>query len=176
VSVSFKPWPLYPRGKISRYPLDRRLGGPQSRSGRRGEQKILYPTGTRNPTPCSSSPQPVAIPTTLSRLLAKPSYSDRTCPSATLSTTNLTWSALGCNPGRRGGKLATNRLWLSRCQDVNKPADPRNCFLCVGQYLTLSFQGANCRARFLREKVPQGSEVQAELTLLRSNIWLRIIG
>jgi hypothetical protein len=37
---------LYPRGKSSRYPLDRRLGGSQSRSGRRGEKKILDPTGT----------------------------------------------------------------------------------------------------------------------------------
>jgi hypothetical protein len=38
-----------------------RLGGPQSRSGRYGEVKIFYPTGTRTP----SSP----IPTELSRLL-----------------------------------------------------------------------------------------------------------
>jgi hypothetical protein len=30
-----------PRGKGTRYPLDRRLGGPQSRSGRYGEMKIL---------------------------------------------------------------------------------------------------------------------------------------
>jgi hypothetical protein len=37
------------------YPLDRRLGEPQSRSGRRGEEKILDPTGTRTPTPRSSS-------------------------------------------------------------------------------------------------------------------------
>jgi hypothetical protein len=43
--VSFTPRPLYPR-----YPLDG-LGGPQSRSGRRGEEKILDPTGTRLPTP-----------------------------------------------------------------------------------------------------------------------------
>jgi hypothetical protein len=28
--VSFTPLPLYPRGKSSRYPLDRRLGGPES--------------------------------------------------------------------------------------------------------------------------------------------------
>jgi hypothetical protein len=48
--VSFTPLPLYPR-----YPLDRRLGGPQSQSGWRGEEKILYPTGTRTPTPSSSS-------------------------------------------------------------------------------------------------------------------------
>jgi hypothetical protein len=39
--VSFTPLPLYPR-----YPLDRRLGGPQSRSGRCGEEKILDHTGT----------------------------------------------------------------------------------------------------------------------------------
>jgi hypothetical protein len=49
--VSFTPRPLYPRGKSPRYPLDRRLGGPQSRSGRRGEEKILDPTGTRTMKP-----------------------------------------------------------------------------------------------------------------------------
>jgi hypothetical protein len=38
------------------YPLDRRLGGPQSWSGRRGEENTLHPTGTRIPTPRSSSP------------------------------------------------------------------------------------------------------------------------
>jgi hypothetical protein len=53
--VSFTPLPLYPRGKSPRYPLDRRLGWPQSQSGRRGEEKILGPSGTRTPTPRSSS-------------------------------------------------------------------------------------------------------------------------
>jgi hypothetical protein len=37
------PWPLYPQ-----YQLYRSLCGPQSRSQRRGEQKILDLTGTRN--------------------------------------------------------------------------------------------------------------------------------
>jgi len=36
--TSFKPQPIYPR-----YPLDRRLGGPQSRSGRGGEGKNSQP-------------------------------------------------------------------------------------------------------------------------------------
>jgi hypothetical protein len=40
--VSFAPRPLYYRGKSLRYPLDRRFGGPQSRSGRRGEQKVSF--------------------------------------------------------------------------------------------------------------------------------------
>jgi hypothetical protein len=36
-------------------------------------------------------------------------YSEKTCSSAVLSTTNPTWPDLGSNPGRRG-KPATNRL------------------------------------------------------------------
>jgi hypothetical protein len=39
--VSFTPLLLYPRRKSLRYPFDKRLGGPQSRSGRRGEEKNL---------------------------------------------------------------------------------------------------------------------------------------
>jgi hypothetical protein len=35
-AVTFTPRPLYLRGKNSRYPSDRRLGGPQSRSGQGG--------------------------------------------------------------------------------------------------------------------------------------------
>jgi hypothetical protein len=40
----------------------------------------------------------------------KPKYSEKTCPIATLSTTNPTWPDPGSNPGNRGGKPATNRL------------------------------------------------------------------
>jgi hypothetical protein len=41
--VSFTPRPTYPQGKSSWYPLDRRLGGPHSRSGRGGEEKNSQP-------------------------------------------------------------------------------------------------------------------------------------
>jgi hypothetical protein len=41
--VSFTPRPLYPQGKSPWYPLDRKLGGPQSRSGRGGEEKNSQP-------------------------------------------------------------------------------------------------------------------------------------
>jgi hypothetical protein len=44
----------------------------------------------------------------------KPKYSEKTCPSATLSTINDTWSDLESNPGRGGGKSATKRLVYDR--------------------------------------------------------------
>jgi hypothetical protein len=44
------------------------------------------------------------------RLAGEPKYSEKTCPSATLSTTNPTWPDPGSKSGRRGGKPATNRL------------------------------------------------------------------
>jgi hypothetical protein len=49
--VSFTPRPLYPRDKSSRFPLDRRLGGPQRLSGCAGEEKNShhYPTGNWTP-------------------------------------------------------------------------------------------------------------------------------
>jgi hypothetical protein len=40
----------------------------------------------------------------------RPKYSEQTCRSANLSSTNPTLYDLGSNPGRRGGKPATNRL------------------------------------------------------------------
>jgi hypothetical protein len=40
----------------------------------------------------------------------KPKNSEKTCPDATLSTTNPTWPDPELNPGRRDGKPATNRF------------------------------------------------------------------
>jgi hypothetical protein len=57
--ISFTPWPLYHRGKIRRYPLDRRLGEPQNWSGQREEEKILAFYRDSNSDP--SAVQPVAI-------------------------------------------------------------------------------------------------------------------
>jgi len=39
MEVSVQPWSLYPGEKSPRYSLERRLGGPQSRCGRSGEEK-----------------------------------------------------------------------------------------------------------------------------------------
>jgi hypothetical protein len=42
---SFTPGPLYPRGNCPRYPLDRRLRGPQGRFGLCGEESNLATAG-----------------------------------------------------------------------------------------------------------------------------------
>jgi hypothetical protein len=47
--ANFTPLPLYHRGKSHTYPLDRRLDGPQGRSGHGGEEKNLVPAGNRTP-------------------------------------------------------------------------------------------------------------------------------
>jgi len=47
--VSFTPRPPCPQGKSPWYPLDRRLGGPQSHSGRGGEEKNSSPCQELNP-------------------------------------------------------------------------------------------------------------------------------
>jgi hypothetical protein len=46
-------WSVSPPGRFTPGEMvpGRKLGGTQSRSGRRGEEKILDPTGTRIPTP-----------------------------------------------------------------------------------------------------------------------------
>jgi hypothetical protein len=48
--VSFKPRPLYPRGKSLRYSIGKGLSGPHIRSARYGEVEILDITGTRTPS------------------------------------------------------------------------------------------------------------------------------
>jgi hypothetical protein len=52
--VSFTPRPLYPQGKSCWYPLDRRLGGPQSRFDAVMEREI--------PNPCRESNPPTIYP------------------------------------------------------------------------------------------------------------------
>jgi hypothetical protein len=42
----------------------------------------------------------------------KPKYLEEKCPSAILSTINLTWPGMRSRPGLRGEKPATNRLRL----------------------------------------------------------------
>jgi hypothetical protein len=54
--LSCMPQSITSYGKRPRQPLDRRQGGPQSQSGRGGEENVLDYTGTRTPNPRSRSP------------------------------------------------------------------------------------------------------------------------
>jgi hypothetical protein len=72
--VSFTSQMLYPWGKSPRYPLDRKLVGTQSRSGRCGVEKISYTSPKSNLQFLDSrSCRVVAVPTELSRPLHIPS-------------------------------------------------------------------------------------------------------
>jgi hypothetical protein len=55
------------------------------------------------------------------KFAGKPKYSEKTCPSATLSTTNLTWPDTGLNAGRRGGKPTTT----NKTTTISDPQDAR---------------------------------------------------
>jgi hypothetical protein len=68
VSGQFHAPAVLPRGKSPRYPLYRRVDGPQSRSGRCEKEKNVEPTGTRNPTPVASRYTAWVIPTPLLKL------------------------------------------------------------------------------------------------------------
>jgi hypothetical protein len=69
--VSFTPLPLYPRGRIPQYPLGRKLGDPQNRSGRH-EERSLAPTGTRTPSPRQDCAIPALSMSDTSFLITKP--------------------------------------------------------------------------------------------------------
>jgi hypothetical protein len=72
--VSFTPRPLYPLGKSPLYPLDRRLGGPQNRSERRGEEQLFTLPGLElRPLGCPARNQ------LLYRLSFPGSYQCRQC-------------------------------------------------------------------------------------------------
>jgi hypothetical protein len=65
--ASFTPRPLYPQGNSPPFPLDRRLGGPQSRSGRGGQEKSSHsPPGIEPLNSDRPACRLVAIPTELS--------------------------------------------------------------------------------------------------------------
>jgi hypothetical protein len=51
----------------------------------------------------------------------KPKYLEKTCSSATLSTTNPTWPDLGSNLGHHGGKPATNHLSYGTAKGMVRP-------------------------------------------------------
>jgi hypothetical protein len=69
--LSFTPRPLFSRSQNPRYPLDRRLGGPQSRSGRGDEERKSHNYPRRESNPDRPARSIVSVLTELFRLLSK---------------------------------------------------------------------------------------------------------
>jgi hypothetical protein len=123
--VSFTPRPLYPRGKKSRYPFDRKLSGPQSRSGH-GEVKILAPTRTRTRTIRAPSPWLVAIPIALSRLSFH-NYDTLINEGAIYTESGDFWSALSLRLGHNfesSGKTGSSVLTTIMSREIDRLLAP----------------------------------------------------
>jgi hypothetical protein len=74
----------------------------------------------------------------------------KTCPSATLSTTNPTWNDLGSNPGLCGGRPAANRLshgtpryWLVYVTELVPCADDARNVAALGKRVYVHADLAN---------------------------------
>jgi hypothetical protein len=137
--VSFTPEPLYPPVKEFCYPLNK-LGGPQ----------MWHRPRESNPPAVQSVVQLSFFFSLVLRPLfwpivpapddrwwwwwwsnwwnknwqGKRKYSEETCPSATLSTTNPPWPEPGSNPGRHVGKPATyRRSYGTACSPITVRAE-----------------------------------------------------
>jgi hypothetical protein len=116
-------------------------------------------------------------------LQGKLKYSENTCPNATLSTTNPTWPDPGSNPGRRGGKLATNRLsygmalWESKWQKVGENCIMRSLYLSSGMNKAISW-GKLGWARFVARRVARDVNIKMYLKcgvrMRTESVWARI--
>jgi hypothetical protein len=87
--VSIMTRPLYSRGKSPWYSFNRRLGGPQSRSGSCDVEKSLLPLPRIEPWP--SSRQAVAMPTEPNNIWRK--STDYEAPHYSVSSTSSSSSA-----------------------------------------------------------------------------------
>jgi hypothetical protein len=70
-AINLTSRPLFPSMNILWYKFDKRLGEPQSRSVRYGDNKIFNLTGTLIPILRYSSPWPVIVPTAFSYFLSE---------------------------------------------------------------------------------------------------------
>jgi len=120
--VSFTIRPLYPQGKSSWCPLDKRLGGPQNRRGRGGEEK------NSQPPPGLKPPIIQRFITELSRLLQFKNERSYTSTPNTSSwhgaELNTGWSLpfLPCYGGLGVLKLAYKHPWAG--QNLNPQSRP----------------------------------------------------
>jgi hypothetical protein len=104
----------------------------------------------------------------------KPKYSERTYPSAILSTTNPTWLDSGLYPGRHGEKPATNRMSLRRGQDSTflLKHSKFSIFLSIIHKLINRYNRLSCRsnAKGLPHPIPQNWSQYLHFSGARSSV------
>jgi hypothetical protein len=107
----------------------------------------------------------------------KTKYSEKTCPSATLSTTNPTWPDPGSNQGRRCGKTATNRLSYGAANPVvttyntsfsilKQCIQPTECLCVFRMIMTINSYG------FSEQRQPVGLCSRGVTCVLRGTYWI----
>jgi hypothetical protein len=114
--VSFTPRPLYPQGKSPWYPLDRRLRGPQSRSGRGGEEKNFQSPPGIEPYNLDRPDRSPALyrlsyhgsGRSVSELLNKPSFD-------LVFLARMALDRWACSQIFNYGNMASNYAFLSTC-------------------------------------------------------------
>jgi hypothetical protein len=124
---------LHPRGKGPRHPLDRRLKETQGWSGRCGVEKNLFDGD------CGE----------IDGMKIGGGYrSTRRKPASAplFSTTNPTWLDPGLNPGRLGGKPATNRLGYGAAWTIrySQEEGSEGCFFLKWCYCPLKLILISC--------------------------------
>jgi hypothetical protein len=102
----------------------------------------------------------------------KPKYSEKTCPDATFSTTNPTWPDPGLNPGRRGGKPATNRFSYGAAtrspSTRGKTSGHIRCVMRLGGFQNQSGSGDERKVSLLSGIQPQSSSQKPDRASLTS--------
>jgi hypothetical protein len=99
----------------------------------------------------------------------KPKYSGKTCPSATLSTTNPTWTDPESNPGLRGERPATNRLSHGTALCANLQQDDTVSFQSQNLWLPMQYSASkrtNITPKVLQNSTLKSSFVDFLKTLL----------
>jgi hypothetical protein len=97
----------------------------------------------------------------------KQKYSKKTCPNATLSTTNCSWLDEGSNPRGRGGKPPTNRPSNGKALSTGSNAQNRNiAFIRAVRHITM----LTLRSRILLKK-PKVVQLFKDFPNFRWKLW-----
>jgi hypothetical protein len=112
--VSFVPRPLYPQKKSPLYPLDRRLGRPQSRSRRGGEENNSQP-----PPPESNPRTPIVQTLHQMQLTVVDKFFSIWCKCSRCNAQNCSYMFI-CHPYSLYVICSASRMFVHSCMWTQK--------------------------------------------------------